>query len=463
MAATGYYRYDPENYHGPLHFYAVYVSTRLFGRNLLALRLPAVVASLGCVVAGLLFAPYLGRSVALVGAFAIAISPAFVFYGRYSIHESWQVLFLMLSTLSVFMLTSKRENRRNGWPLLGLSMAGLAVTKETFIIHLGTGIIAAALLWAVGRLIPRLEWRFELDKAALEWRQIAQGLYLFTLFAGMLFSGFLVYPEGVLDFFRSFGFWFKTGFDNACGHGKPPWYWLELMACYEWVMLAGLCATLVCWFPGCAKLRWFSLSAAGVFLAYSLIPYKTPWCLISIVWPLPFILGTLALRLPFGLRAWGLRSCILAAIVGLWPCVRLNFFRHSDPQEPFVYVQTSPEISRFTGPLLALVSSDPRRYSLSGAVYLDGPYPLPWLLGDFHAIGYFEGGLRPASFNFDFVVAEQWRAREIEQAFEEDYYFIDFQLRDGRPPVRAWFRAAMFAGVFWEREPEIRANKETAE
>ena len=39
---NGFYRYDPTNYHGPLHFYVLLLSQSLFGRNLWAIRLPVV-------------------------------------------------------------------------------------------------------------------------------------------------------------------------------------------------------------------------------------------------------------------------------------------------------------------------------------------------------------------------------------------------------------------------------------
>src|SRR5690349_3679716 len=34
MTKNGFYRYDPTNYHGPLHFYILFISQTLFGRNL---------------------------------------------------------------------------------------------------------------------------------------------------------------------------------------------------------------------------------------------------------------------------------------------------------------------------------------------------------------------------------------------------------------------------------------------
>ncbi len=58
MTKNGFYRYDPTNYHGPLHFYILFLSQTLFGRNLWALRMPVVVASILCVWLTLRFQPF---------------------------------------------------------------------------------------------------------------------------------------------------------------------------------------------------------------------------------------------------------------------------------------------------------------------------------------------------------------------------------------------------------------------
>src|SRR3989440_12987235 len=96
MVKNGFYRYDPTNYHGPLHFYILFLSQTLFGRNLYALRLPVVLASIGSVWLALKYDRLISRPVARLAALAMAISPGFIFYGRYSIHEVWLVLFSMM-------------------------------------------------------------------------------------------------------------------------------------------------------------------------------------------------------------------------------------------------------------------------------------------------------------------------------------------------------------------------------
>src|SRR5213078_3561360 len=137
---NGFYRYDPTNYHGPLHFYVLLVSESLFGRNLWALRLPVVLVSIGCVWLALKFEPFVGRSVSRLAALAMAVSPGFIFYGRYSIHEVWLVLFSRMFILGLLGLW--KFGTPNYLWCAGMGVAGMILSKETYIIHLICGALA---------------------------------------------------------------------------------------------------------------------------------------------------------------------------------------------------------------------------------------------------------------------------------------------------------------------------------
>src|SRR6185312_15737656 len=76
------------------------------------------------------------------------------------------------------------------------------------------------------------------------------------------------------------------------------------------------------------------------FLIYTLIPYKTPWCIIEIIWPF-FLCAAFALEKG---KKENIAACcfvILALIIS----VRLNFFQFTDQKEPYVYIQTFEEFS----------------------------------------------------------------------------------------------------------------------
>src|SRR5213594_4361936 len=144
MVKNGFYRYDPTNYHGPLHFYVLLLSQTLLGRNVWALRLPVVLVSVSCVWLALKFEPLIGRSASRIAALAMAVSPGFIFYGRYSIHEVWLVLFSMMFILGLLGLW--KFGTVNYLWCAGMGVAGMILTKETYSIHLGCAMLAIPVL-----------------------------------------------------------------------------------------------------------------------------------------------------------------------------------------------------------------------------------------------------------------------------------------------------------------------------
>src|SRR5436190_16857044 len=79
MRTEGCYRYDPANYHGPLHFYVLFAGQQLFGRSLWVLRMPTALIGAATVALMLAFRRFLPWRVVWIGATAMAISPAMVF------------------------------------------------------------------------------------------------------------------------------------------------------------------------------------------------------------------------------------------------------------------------------------------------------------------------------------------------------------------------------------------------
>src|SRR5258708_18922508 len=127
MMKTGFYKYDPTNYHGPLHFYVLLLSQTLFGRNPWALRLPVVLVSISSVWLTLKFEPFVGRTVARLAALAMAVSPGFVFSVRYSIHSVSLILFTLLFFYGLFGLW-KFCTANYLWPS-GMGVTGMILSK----------------------------------------------------------------------------------------------------------------------------------------------------------------------------------------------------------------------------------------------------------------------------------------------------------------------------------------------
>ena len=287
LVKNGFYKYDPTNYHGPLHFYFLFLSESLFGRNVWALRLPVVLVSVACVWLCLKFEPFVGQTASRLAALAMAASPGFVFYGRYSIHEVWLVLFSMMFILGVLGLW--KFGTTNYLWCGGLGIAGMILTKETYIIHLGCAALAIPVL-IVSTKLKRVP---DAKVARQSWDYVDLGMVVATGVALVVFfySGTFFHWSGVKGLYQAYSAWFATGHEGH-GHEKPWWYWVgKLMVRYEWPALAGLALCFLCQFFKNLSLRYLAIYGVGTLVAYSIVHYKTPWCIISIIWPFLFLFG----------------------------------------------------------------------------------------------------------------------------------------------------------------------------
>ncbi|MBA2433295.1 MAG: TIGR03663 family protein [Chthoniobacterales bacterium] len=450
MTKNGFYRYDPTNYHGPFHFYVLFLSQTLFGRNLWALRLPVVLASIFCIKLTLNFEPLAGRKVSRWAALAMAVSPAFVFYGRYSIHEVWLVLFSMLFILGLLGLW-KFGTRGYLW-CAGMGFFGMVLTKETYIIHLGCALLAFPVAWITHRMV-RAE---DAGPAPQRWNFVDMVVVLGTGLAALVFfySGTFMNWKGVLGLYETFEAWFRTGKEGN-GHEKPWYYWLMLTGRYEPVIAVGLLVSLLTlWFRN-VHLRYLAIYGVGTLMAYSIVPYKTPWCIISFVWPLLFIFGLGVLLLPRHLRRTGQIVAGLVVAASLVLSIRINFYKATTDTEPYVYVQTYNDIDRLTDPLLTLARKDPRAYQLVGHMIRQSAYPFPWSLGDFTKIGYYERDNLPTKLDAAFLLVQEDKIETVESQLTDAYYTMPLTIRPYQDTSKLYLSARVFKDFFKGQVPDF--------
>jgi len=140
-----------------------------------------------------------------------------------------------------------------------------------------------------------------LKRARQQWDYVDLAIVICScLFAIVFFySGTFLNWSGVKGLYLTFATWYQTG-SKGNGHEKPWPYWLELILRYEWPVLVGLFLCLACQFFRNFVVRYLAIYGVGVFAAYSIIHYKTPWIIISIVWPLLFVFaaGAVAKKIP---------------------------------------------------------------------------------------------------------------------------------------------------------------------
>jgi predicted membrane-bound mannosyltransferase len=214
---SGVYQYDPNEYHGPMLYYAtlpvVWLScaTDFADLNESTLRFVAVIFGVGLVLLLGFLRDALGGEETLCAAALTAVSPAMVFYSRYYIHELPLVFFTLL-----FLAGTWRYARspRLGWALVaGTSLGLMHATKETSVIALAAMTLALIAAVIYGRWRDPAHRPFRLN-LKLAHGLAALGVALVVSVA--LFSSFLTNPRGPLDSVRTYLPWLnRTGLEAS--------------------------------------------------------------------------------------------------------------------------------------------------------------------------------------------------------------------------------------------------------
>ena len=410
----GSYRYDPNEHHGPTLYYSTLAVARLTSspdfdhltEN--KLRLIAVAFGAGLILLLPLIADGLGRKAAIWAGIFTAVSPAFVFYSRYYIHEMLLVFFTFLALASAWRYW---RSRQLGWSLLAGAGIGLMdATKETFVITLAAAGLALGLSHLWNRFLdasaaPALERRIKL------WH-LAAALGIWLVVAGVLFSSFFANAGGLVDSIRTYGPWLSRA-EGASPHihlwsfylhrllwfhvAKGPVWTEALLLC---LAVTGAAACFLHKSLGNANAsfgRFLALYTLLLTAAYSYIAYKTPWCLLSFWHGMILLAGLGASVLVrcakhlLGRLAWTIFLLAGTAHLG-WQAVEAAIPFAADPRNPYVYAQTSRDILRLVNQLnfLSAAHSDGRRMVVKVMAPEGDYWPLPWYLRQFKNVGWYD-------------------------------------------------------------------------
>ena len=367
----GTYQYDPSNYHGPLLYFFSVVPLLLFGTTTVALRI--VPAILGTLMAPMpcLLQKELGRAGAVAAAVLLAVSPSLVYYSRDNIHEIYLVfLSLALGRVAPFVLA-------------GMAAGGMIATKETAcltFLALAAGLVCSR---GAGLARPRAA-------AALAFLGAA------GLVAVALYSDLFTDPGALARPIEAIRLWGGRGL-HADGHGKPWWYFAGVLGRDESVILTAgvLGAALALW-----RRDRFGVFLAGwagaILLAYSSLPYKTPWLLLNGVLPLALlggraIHGRPGVAPPSGRIRW---LVLLAFAAGAAASARraydLSFVRYDDDRaSQLVYVQTRRDVNRLVRRIEDFARRRPEGRGVTIEILSPDYLPLNWYLRDFTQVGYY--------------------------------------------------------------------------
>lgn len=387
---SGDYRFDPLHYHGPtlsrltLSLCHLRGETRWQEMTKSTPRLLTASAGVLLLLVPLLWRRRFGDGPMLLAAAVLATSPLLVYYSRMFIHESLLVLFGMLAWVTL--------TRAPRWGIPGLLVGLMFATKESFAISM--------IAWAGAAALVALETRKQLTRAwwISAWQEyripVATSLLSAALVSGYFYTDGFRQPHGAIDAIRTF-----FVYETVAGHDKPFGYYFNLLALPGksggvWWCGTPVVALALLGFAANLRrpiVRFLAYSAAGHFVIYSLIAYKTPW-LACLPWAHVCLLAGFAVAGFSTHRLWA--KAALCLLISACLITQLSQSRHasgrlaSDARNPFAYVPTRPEIETLAPWLAQLRHSAPGNSLESVAVIGTDYWPLPWYLRSFEKIGY---------------------------------------------------------------------------
>ncbi|MDA1044603.1 MAG: TIGR03663 family protein [Verrucomicrobia bacterium] len=447
LLETGTYTYDPSDHHGPsLYYLSLPIAWLTSGRDFahtteVTYRLLPVLCSVGLILLFGLLRDGLGWPATIAAGLFAVVSPIMFYYSRFFIQET---LFVFSIVGTIGFVWRWLVSRHRVWSLFAGACLGLMhATKETCVI--------AIACMAVGGFVvrPRVKGADQPMRPAQMLMMIAVAVGVSVTFYSSFFTNWRGVPLSLTPYLA----YVRKAYAPPL-HEYGPFYYLRLLLwtregggpVWSEAMLLALAVTGgISGFlrgrlqpRGSARLIQFIAVYTLVSTAvYSCISYKTPWNI------LPFMIGVILLagvgavwiwdRCP---RQW-LKGLIVVLLIGGTThlgrqCYLGNFRYHSDPRNPYAYVQTSTDFLRLVQRIHQVSALDEAGHGLMICV-ATGPYeawPLPWYLRDYKHTGYWaDVSELPLSAKPALIIASSEKFEDLQATLEPDYMSEYYGLR----------------------------------
>lgn len=276
-----------------------------------------------------------------------------------------RVAFFLIEAVLVFFILRMLLNWDDGRPiyliLASASTVLLFATKETAFITLGTMIIACFCVWLWRKIYRGVGLKAGEDDLApteLTWTNFRQKLgdntnlllilaavgAIFIYVGVLFFSSFFTYPEGVSGAFEAYTVWTKTGSKDHTQNGFLA-YAKWLFKIESPILILAAVGTLLALLKARHRFAIFTgFWAFGLFLAYTIIPYKTPWLALSFILPMCIVAGyginELAAAKDILLKLIAALLAVVSVGILAFQTYDLNFVSYDDDSMPYVYAHT---------------------------------------------------------------------------------------------------------------------------
>jgi uncharacterized protein (TIGR03663 family) len=466
LAHRGEYAYKPDNYHGPTLYYFAVLALKLFGETDLAIRFWPAILGAATVAMVWWFRRELGWIGTPAAAWLLALSPGLVYFSRDFIHE---MLFGCFTLGMVAGGWRYLQTQKFKWlSLLAISAGLLFATKETAFVTVVVLLLAvfSAAFWdtilrlaSQGNLRPAsIVGALKRDAGAFALsRDHALSALMIFIFVNVLFyTSFFTHFRGIFDAISAVGQWTSRGVTEHV-HDKVFSYYLAVLLKLELpLLLCSIVGVIFAIWRGSRIARFFAAWTIGITLAYSLIPYKTPWLVISLLVPMALV-GGYAFQECWTLwrhpaMAVPVILLLIAASAAAWRMSWIvNFEAYADNSNAagyltrlgkrlgleayknglygYVYAQSDPDLLNLADAIERATEHFPTRNRTPILLATQDYWPLPWYLRGDEQVSY--SAALPDNVTQPIVVASEKERNEVEERMSANYRLTTYALRPG--------------------------------
>lgn len=372
------------------------------------------------------------------------------------------VIELVLIGLVVRMLLTWNNGRPMYFLLAVACVALMFATKETAFITIGTMLIACASIWIWRKIFkvadPVIEGEARQDPPAmtsepddrhLNWSNfqaalgtstdkillIAASTLVFIYLIVLFFSSFFSNWPGVKAAVDAYAIWTKTGSKDHTQNGIWAYLHWGLETEAPIFILAAI-GSLIAMVRARHRLAMFvALWAFGLFAAYTIIPYKTPWLAISFMLPMCIIAGyainELAVAKNASLKILAGLFAVTATAVLAYQTYALNFVHYDYEDQAMIYAHTNREFDELVGKIEYYAEKSGRRTDARIEIVSPDYWPMVWSLRNYKQAA-FHGRLVDNT-DAEMIVAKQVEQdAEVIRRYSAKYVFIGpYHLRSG--------------------------------
>lgn len=264
---------------------------------------------------------------------------------------------------------------------------------------------------------------------------IAAAAIVFIYIGVLFFSSFFTYKDGVGKAFEAYAIWSKTGTKDHTMHG---WFgYLKWMMKVESpLMIISVLGSVMTFIWGRHRFAMFvALWAGGLFAAYSIIPYKTPWLALSFLLPMCIVAGYALGRLidskNLTLKAAAVVLAISGTLVLAYQTYSLNFVRYDDEEMTYVYAHTKRGLHDLLERIEYYAEKSGRRKEATIEIVSPDYWPMTWYLVDYKQAN-FHGRLVDASTAEMIVAKKDDQDAEVIKKYSTHYKYVGvYPLRPG--------------------------------